>query len=1078
MRTGVGRSVDEPAAIGRRRRRAVAGERFTHRRIAFVVCALYFVASLVVFRDVIFAIPDIISGKRVLVGDELVPFFNPSSQLFEQAQGKFSELTNGYEFRVRYAFLTTWLRYYLILPFAVLLVLPGIVSSAYLTTAWFMRRSFPSFSATNIYLSAGGPTAVMYMIMIYAKATHFYTLVLGLCLMMISAFLTLDALLFREQRWGRRMIAASLVTLFNPAVHYLVLFALFLGLAIASLVIGEAARSIRSNGPRRIWQSARVPLHIRIGRLREFRKAAAWRGSLRVLLARTNATTTGKCAWSLVALVVFALIPYALFVKFVALRGVSNLAETVPGDYYFIRDASVSLVHILSWDLAGIMDKINFGDYLAKVPRVSSLVYTALILVPIAVPAVRRTLLVGRPQRQLFGVIYVNMTFAVWASVGYADPQWFPTFHRSLAALTRTVANVNPAAGDAAMSFASTIVQVLRFPHRFQLILFMLGPLLLAIPLAWALGALTLRVKVRAPGPDPSKRHDSGERRPAGRPIARNAIVPVALATALNLGLFAPLLSNETYRSAYGTGDFGGFFSAYPVEDLKDLKDHLLTLPRGKTVVLPPTETAKLVVGPDHVPHKFIDKFYIYYLDAPSFYYGLTGDKENKFEFFLMLRSLYYQQDWWVNIARDIGLQYIVLNKQVDNNGGLGAEYLPRIETYLRKDFEAVPRYVTQVYENNSFVLYKLDDPAPPNRPVLLFDTSWNRFLSTVYDRLDLSRCYDFQYISDFAGTSGGQPIQLITDDRREAALDIWSVDHPGSFFGPTANGAAFNPDVVTSAYYLSPMFRLFLMFSYTKFNRAEMLTPGIFGALQSSFTGLPRATQIKIPIRVANPGRYRILVRAATTANELSLTSKSLGLQTKVELRSPPDALQVFGRDIVYNRQRQPTSVSELSVPQLERLIPNVLVPVNFRYTYQDIGVVTAEAGSHTVTIDKLDTNPMLLEGLVVIPDDDYRHLQLPPSIKVVSQASDLNCSEKSPVRAGTSEAEDAFGGKVNQGPTLEQLLEMLGAADDVKTEAPPASGQRWLYVSATILLVVAFLAVIRRRIRRRRAGNRSHEN
>ena len=104
-----------------------------------------------------------------------------------------------------------------------------------------------------------------------------------------------------------------------------------------------------------------------------------------------NETTTMKCGWALAALAVFALVPYALFVKFVALRGVADLSETVPGDYYFIRDASVSLVHILSWDLAGIMDKINFGDYLAKVPRVSNMVYTALILVPIAVPSVRRT---------------------------------------------------------------------------------------------------------------------------------------------------------------------------------------------------------------------------------------------------------------------------------------------------------------------------------------------------------------------------------------------------------------------------------------------------------------------------------------------------------------------------------------------------------------------------------------------------------------------------------------------------------------------------------------------------------------
>ncbi len=57
--------------------------------------------------------------------------------------------------------------------------------------------------------------------------------------------------------------------------------------------------------------------------------------------------------------------------------------------------------------------------------------------------------------------------------------------------LTRSVAEIDPTVGDAALSLASTVVQVLRFPHRFQLILFMLAPLLLALSLAWALGALT-----------------------------------------------------------------------------------------------------------------------------------------------------------------------------------------------------------------------------------------------------------------------------------------------------------------------------------------------------------------------------------------------------------------------------------------------------------------------------------------------------------------------------------------------------------------------------------------------------------
>lgn len=1019
-----------------RHRRAFVADRFAHQRIALVVCTLYFVASFVIFRDVVAAIPDVLSGKRVLVGDELVPFFNPDSQLFEQAQGEFSDLTNGYEFRVRYSFLTTWLRYYLVLPFAVLLVLPSIISSAYVTTAWFIRRAFPAIPASTVYLATAAPTALIYLIMIYAKITHFYTLVLGLCLMTISAFLMLDALLFRERRWGRRMIAACLVTLLNPAVHYLVLFALFLGLAVATLAIGEFAKFVRSGGLRRPRTRVRAP-----------RAGSDRRKRFRAAVIRMNTTTTMKCGWALAALVVFALIPYALFVKFVALRGVADLSETVPGDYYFIRDASVSLLHILSWDLAGIMDKVNFGDYLAKVPRVSNIVYTLLILVPVAVPAVRRTLLTGRPQRQLFGVIYVNVTFAVWATVGYGDPAWFPTFHRSVAALTRSVADINPTAGDATLSLASTVVQVLRFPHRFQLILFMLAPLLLALPIAWALGVVARRSRRRT---------------------RRSALAPIALTMVLSSSLFVPIMYNQSYRSAYTSGDFGGFLSAYPVADLKALKSELVQLPKGKTVVLPPTETAKLVVGPDRMPHKFIDKFYIYYLDQPSFYYGLTGDKKNKFEFFLMLRGLYYKQDWWVNIARDMGLEYLVVNKQIENNRGVGAEYLPDIETYLREGIEAVPDHVEQLYENDSFVLYRLREPAPANRPVLLFDTSWNGFLNTVFDRLDLSRCNDFEYISDFTGTSSGQPVNLVTADPKEAALDIWSVDHPGSFFAPTPKGNAFNSDVITSSYYLSPMFRLFLLFSFTKFNRTEMVTPGIFGTLSGSFTGLPRATQVKIPVRVGQAGRYRVLMRSAATANDLTVSSTSLGLMNRLEVRSPPDALQFFGKSVVYDPRRTPTSVSELSVEQLQKLTPDQLIPVNLRYTYQDLGVVTAEPGAHSVTVDKLDTNPMLLEGLLLIPEDDYENVGLPPSVRVVDNANQLNCSEKSAVRAGIIESADPVGGAVHEGPTLDQLLELLGGMDDLKTAEPGGIGGRWLHLAATLLLICASLAFIRRHIRR----------
>lgn len=55
------------------------------------------------------------------------------------------------------------------------------------------------------------------------------------------------------------------------------------------------------------------------------------------------------------------------------------------------------------------------------------------------------------------------------------------------------------------------------------------------------------------------------------------------------------------------------------------MKEALLKLPPGKVTVLPPTETAKAIVDINGVEHKFIDSLHIYYLDLPSYYYGLTG---------------------------------------------------------------------------------------------------------------------------------------------------------------------------------------------------------------------------------------------------------------------------------------------------------------------------------------------------------------------------------------------------------------------------------------------------------------------
>ncbi len=1024
----------------------------TVRRISVVVGLFYYVAAVVILRDVLLAIPDVLAGRSVIVGDELVPFFDVHTQLLDQAAGKFNELTNGYEFRVRYAFLTTWVRYYKVLPFALLLVIPSIYFAVYLTTARFMVRVFTTLSAQAIYLATAFPVTLIYMIMTYAKVTHFYTLIIGLALMTISALWMSFALLFARTSWKRYAVLASVATLLNPAIHYLILFSLFFAITVFTLFLGELARWLRRGGPLRIRRTG----------LPRWLTGPARRHELLLTVRHYLGTTLGRCACAGVIYASVTLIPYGLFVKYVALRGVANLSETVPGDYYFIHDASVSWVHLLAWDLAGITDKLLYGDYLAKVPRYPDMIYTLLLLVPLLVPPVTRALFVTRAHRQLLGVLYVVIAFAAWATIGYAQPLWLPTFHRALAALARGADGTNSPAGDALLNVAATIVQVLRFPHRFQLILFMLAPLVMSLTLALGIDTVTARLvgRVRRPGrEDPS----DGRTRLLMRVLATLCIGSV---------FFTPFWSNAAYRKAYTSGNFAGFLAPYPLHDLREVKDVLNTLPEGKTVVLPPTETAKLVSDSNGVDHRFIDKFYMYYLDKPSYYYGLTGDTVNKFEFFLMLRGMYYQQSWWVDVARDLDLRYIVVNRKLHTNYGVGAEYLPNVESFVEPDIKAVPDAYALRFENETYALYELVDPPKPDRPVLLIDSSWSRFLDLVSPRLGLSRCYDLEYLPYYDPTKRppGTPVNLVTDDEHAAALDLYLIDHPELIGKPDTKIFAFNSDIVASSYYLSPMFREFLFFSTTKWNRTGIITAGVFGTLRGSFIGLPRPTRVTVLAKVATAGRYHLLMRGAVTGNQIRVSARSSTFDHTFELRPKPGELGLFRTAEVYDADRKPVDTMTMSVADIEKAVPDELTPVNKSFGYSDLGDIDLPRGTTTFSLTKSDHNPMLLEGLMLVPETDYQKVALPPSVSVVTDPSKLGCSERTPVPDKDQLFLDPAAHAAHPDLTQQELLDLASAGvEDMVPDPTGGVGPSWLSALTTGFLLLLSGLLVRWRVRAR---------
>ena len=286
------------------------------RKIAVLVGLLYLLISLVMFRGVIASIPSILNGDAVINADELVPFFDPQTQLIDQAAGKFIDLTNGYEFRVRYSMLTTWMRYYKILPFALVVVVPMTWYWSYLAVAWFLSRILTRYRAEKVYILTAPPNLVIFLILTYTKITTFYTLIVGFSLFLVAVTLVTYGLIFAARKPYQYIIPACVITLLNPAVHYLILFGIYLALTIVCLVLIDIFAAWRSGSWRSVYRPSawrRGWIHMRAHWKRLMVENRFWR-----------------CVGTSLLLVFVTILPYYLFVTLYVLKGVGSISQTVP----------------------------------------------------------------------------------------------------------------------------------------------------------------------------------------------------------------------------------------------------------------------------------------------------------------------------------------------------------------------------------------------------------------------------------------------------------------------------------------------------------------------------------------------------------------------------------------------------------------------------------------------------------------------------------------------------------------------------------------------------------------------------
>jgi len=388
-----------------------------------------------IFRDVIAAIPDIVSGKASIVREELVPFFNFSNEFWGEGT---SDLTSSEEVRVDYSFWTAWVRYAPVLPFALILMN---ALSAFILFYAFHRIGRYFYGKSLFGVGAALLSAfLIHMILLYAKVAHFYVLIIGFSMFALSISLLCEQLFFRRKLTKKNIAAVSLLTLLNPAIHYHVIFYV---VAVLVIVIQLAFTLIMSR--KVFWKYLR-------------------RNSLYFLL-----------------LIVFSLVPYVIYILATNSSELSDVSTQIPVNYWMIYYASLGLPFIFSLDTAGHLDLMRHGNYIAPIPRFGSMIVTGLIGALFIFKRWGRQHIV---QKLFILTLFLIMLFAMWMTLGYSDNSPY-SFHKVFGDIAIFFAGLGNGIGSTIAHLMGVFINILRFPHRFQFIYYYAVGILFMIALVW-----------------------------------------------------------------------------------------------------------------------------------------------------------------------------------------------------------------------------------------------------------------------------------------------------------------------------------------------------------------------------------------------------------------------------------------------------------------------------------------------------------------------------------------------------------------------------------------------------------------
>jgi len=842
-------------------------------RLYSIIAIFLVVFHVFVFRDVIAAIPSIISGDASVVREELVPFFNFGSQFWGDNA---SALTSSEEVRVSYSFWTAWVRYYQILPFA--LIFMNALSAFILFYAFHRVGRYIYKKSLFGVMAALLAALVVHVILLYAKIAHFYVLIIGFSMFALSLSLVCEQLFFKTKIKRGNVAAVSLLTLGNPAIHYHVIF-----YVVAALI---------------------VAVHLLFTII--MNRAFFWKYFRRSLIY-------------FVLLILFSLIPYVIYIYFTNTSSISDVSTQIPVNYWMIYYASLSLPFIFSLDTAGHLDLIRYGNYLTPIPRFGSMLVLFLI----------GGLFIFKKWKPLHIVnkvfimtLFIITLFAMWMALGYSDNSPY-SFHKVFGDIAAFFANTGTSVGSTLAGLMSTFINILRFPHRFQFIYYYTVGVLFMVAIVWL------------------------------REVFMRKWRPAVASLFVGLIALFPIIANNDYRTALFSGDLATFVTPYRVpDDLKNIKQKLASESNNRLFILPTLESGREIAQDGHT-YSFLDKYLIYYLNEPTFYYGVGANTDNKAISYLAYRSIAYDEDWWQQIlSNNLNITDILVPKHITSREK-GITYLPGIENKITKKLQSSELY-QKTYTGNDYELYSLKKPYSSATSTLV-DTQWQDTLELLNNkRLPNDKLLFPLQIKDYIKSDTAK--KLISSSVERSFYNLYVATHPKQTTVPNPASLPFSSQYVASSNFTNNALSLSTLYAKNdQYNYLHENVPSLTNLQRPSFIGLNKGTtKLDLSLKVPADDTYRVLLHVGSKTNTVvtKIDDKVVTFKKITDdQQSAGDFIDFsyYYADLHLKKGRQKVSVANLSQTSIlvdsASVMPRKDVPADFdKVTTDTISILPTE--------------------------------------------------------------------------------------------------------------------------------------